>query len=167
VECVLAASRSRIRVFVEHVFAALASLGITCAIIWAFILVSPPAAGEPSISLIRSSEAVLNLFVAAAFGAGLTLVACQFTTSRRVAALIGGGAVIAMHIWDNLANISPALADFQPVSPFYLQSRSTPLANGHVDALAMGALALLAAACVALAALFLSRRDFATAVRLL
>jgi ABC-2 type transport system permease protein len=165
-ECVLSACRSRVRVFVEHVFAALVSLGITCAIIWAFILASPAAAGEPGISLVRSFEAVLNLFVAAAFGAGLTFVACQFTTSRRVAALIGGGAVIAMHIWDNLANIAPALTDFQPVSPFYLNSRSTPLANGHVDALAMGSLALLTAACIVVAAWLLSRRDFAGAARL-
>jgi ABC-2 type transport system permease protein len=165
-ECVLAASSSRIRVFLEQSLAVLVSLAVTCLVIWLFVIVSPLAAGEPGINLARSLEAVLNLFVGAAFAASLTLIVSQLTTSRRTAALIGGGLVVAMHIWDNIGAIAPALADFRPISPFYLNSRSTPMADGHLSVLGLGGLALLAVLGAGLACWLLRRRDFNGAVRL-
>ncbi len=159
-ECVLATAKSRRRVFIEQSAAVFASLCITCLVIAALVLIAPAAAGEPGIGVARAVGSGLNLFVGGAFVVGLTLVVSQLTVSHRTAALVVGALVIAIDIWDNLGVVSPSLAPYRVISPFYLETRSSPLANGHFEPAALAGLVLLAIAGWLVSAWLLDRRDF-------
>ncbi len=166
IECVVSVASSRTKVFVEQAASVLAGLAATCALIWVGMLVAGPVAGERGADWWESLLLAVNLYLAAVLAAGLALLAGHFTTSRRTAALAAGGAVMAMHIWDNLAAITPAIEDARPISPFYLYSASAPLSEGHLNLPAFGGLALLSASSVALACWLVLRRDLRGVVKL-
>lgn len=164
-ECVAAAS-SQSRVFLQQVASVLAGLAVTCGLLWLAMLAAGPAAGEATVNPLDSLLLAVNLYLAIVLAAGLALLAGQFTTSRRTAALTAGAVVIAMHIWDNLAAITPAIEGARPLSPFYLYSVSAPLSEGHVNLLAFGGLALVDAGTLALACWLAARRDLRGVVKL-
>jgi ABC-2 type transport system permease protein len=161
---VLVASRGRGRMLAEQAAGLALALALACVLIWAALLFCGPVAGEAMIGPARAALAVLNVGLSAAlFGAAALLVA-QFTSTRRAAALATGIALFAAHLWSNLGLILPPLNGARRLSPLYLTSLSTPLADGHTDAAALALLALLTIACVVAAGRLFSRRDIESVV---
>jgi ABC-2 type transport system permease protein len=158
-EVVLVAAGGRGRLFAEQSGGLLLALAVVGALVWAALLLCGPAAGEAALSPVRSALAVVNVCLGAACFGAVALLAAQLLPSRRVAALAGGIALVAAYVWNNLALVVTALGPARPLSPLYLVSRSTPLADGRVDPWAMAALALLTAAVAAAAGGLFVRRD--------
>ncbi len=165
-EPVAATASSRTRVFAEQAASVLAGMAVICGLIWLGMMAAGPVAGEEAVNALDSFLLAVNLYLVVAFAASLGLVAGHFTTSRRSAALATGGAIVAMHIWNNLTAITPAIRDLRPISPFYLYSASAPLSEGRVNFAAVAGLAILAGGLVAFACWLVGRRDLRGAIRL-
>jgi ABC-2 type transport system permease protein len=165
-ESIVATASCRTRAFAEQAASVLAGLAVICGLIWLGMLAAGPVAGENAVDPLDSLLLGVNLYLVVAFAVGLGLVAGHFTTSRRAAALTAGGAVVAMHIWDNLTAITPAIRDARPLSPFYLYSASAPLSEGRVNVAAIAGMGLLAAGVVILACWLVDRRDLRGVVKL-
>jgi ABC-2 type transport system permease protein len=162
---VLLASRGRGRMIAQQAAGLGLALVAAGALIWAALLVCGPVAGEPVLSPARAALAVLNVGLSAAlFGAAALLVA-QFASTRRAAALAAGVALFASHLWSNLGLIVPPLRGVRRLSPLFLTSLSTPLADGHTDPMALALLAVLTCGCVLAAGWLFARRDLESVVR--
>lgn len=158
-DIVLTAPRSRSRLFIEQASGVALALLAACALNWLAALVSGPAAGEPVPPLGLALLSVVNLgLVAALFGA-IALLAAQLARSRRAAATTVGALLVGSFLWSNLGLVATSLGGWRWLSPFYLYSRSTPLADGEVSAWALALLAALTLACLAGAGLLFTRRD--------
>jgi len=158
-ELVLTAPRSRSRLFLEQASGVALALLVACAFIWLAALVSGPVAGEPVPPAGLALLSVVNLgLVAALFGA-IALLAAQLVRSRRGGATTVGALLVTASLWSNLGLVAGSLEGWRWLSPFYLYSRSTPLADGHASAWALALLTALTLACLAGAGLLFTRRD--------
>lgn len=158
-DLILTAPRSRSRIFIEQASGVALALLAACAFVWFAALVSGPTAGEPVPPAGLALLSIVNLgLVAALFGAIAFLVA-QLVHSRRVAATTVGAILVGSYFWSNLGLIADSLEGWRWLSPFYLYSRSTPLADGQVSAWALSLLAALTLACLTGAGLLFTRRD--------
>lgn len=164
-ELVLAAPRGRARLFVEQAAGLGLALLSACFFVWLSVLSSGPAAGEPVPPAGLALLSVLNVgLVAALFGA-LALLGAQLARSRRGAGAAVGAILVASFLWANLGLLATSLEGWRWLSPFYLYSRSTPLADGNVSVWALGLTATLTATALAAAGWLFTRRDTAAAVR--
>ncbi|MHB8648386.1 MAG: ABC transporter permease subunit, partial [Thermomicrobiales bacterium] len=158
-EIALAAPRTKRRFFTEQaVGLAVALLGV-CSCIWLGLLLGGPAAGEQPFSPLFAALSVVNLGLAAAMFGALTLLVGQFTRTRRMTAWISGVALFAAHLWSNLGLTVSAVKGVRWLSPLYLYSRSSPLADHHVDPIAFLLMAFLTVGSTALAVSLFARRD--------
>lgn len=158
-DLVLTAPRGRSRVFVEQVAGLGLALLSSCTVLWLAVPLSGPIAGEPVPPVGRALLSVLNLGLAAAFFGALGLLVAQFVRSRRAAATTAGAALLTSYLWSNLGLVATSLEDWRWLSPLYLSSRSTPLADGHVSVWALTLMAALTLAALVVAAWLFSRRD--------
>ncbi|MHB8576934.1 MAG: hypothetical protein ACYDCQ_16595, partial [Dehalococcoidia bacterium] len=163
-DVVLVAARSRSRLFAEQAGALLVLLVAVCTAIWLALLIADSAAGEPALDPGRGALAALNIGLGAGLFAASALLVAQFVATRRSSALIASGALFAAQIWSNLGLVATSLDGARRLSPLYLVSRSTPLANGHVDVRALLLLAALTLACGSAAGWCFARRDFGAAI---
>lgn len=157
-DLVLTAPRSRSRLFIEQAAGVALALLAACALIWLATLVSGPVAGEPVPPPGVALLSVLNLALVAALFGAIALLAAQLFRSRRTAATTVGAILVGSFLWSNLGLVATSLEGWRWLSPFYLYSRSTPLADGHVSAWALGLLAVTLAS-LAGAGLLFTRRD--------
>lgn len=165
-EMPLAAPRTKRRFFTEQAVAlALALFGV-CGLIWLALLLAGGAAGGAAFSPRFAALSVLNIALAAAMFGAFTLLVGQFTRTRRTAAWIGGVALFTAHLWSNLGLTVSSVAGARWLSPLYLYSRSSPLAEHHIDLIALALMAAVSVACTALAAHLFARRDLYGTVRL-
>lgn len=158
-DLVLVASRGRGRLFVQQATGLLLLLTVACLSVWAALLLCGGAAGERALDPGRAALTVLNIGLAAALFAAFALLLAQVMPTRRAAAFAAGGALFAAHLWSNLGLVAASLSGVRWLSPLYLTSRSTPLANGRVDGAALLLLALLTLACGAAACWLFVHRD--------
>lgn len=165
-DVVLTATHGRGRLFTQQSSGlALALIGV-CLLIWLALLAAGGAAGESALSPGRAALAVLNVGLAAALFGAVALLAAQLARTRRAAAVGAGIVMFAAFVWNNLGLAVGRIDRLRPISPMYLTSRSSPLADGRVDGVAMALVALLALGCTALAGWLFLRRDLGAAVRL-
>lgn len=158
-DIVLTAPRSRSRVFIEQASGVGLALLAACALIWLATLVSGPAAGEPVPPAGLALLSVVNVGLAAALFGAMALIAAQLARSRRAAATTAGAILVASFLWSNLGLVATSLGGWRWLSPFYLYSRSTPLADGQVSTWALALLAALTLASLAGAGLLFTHRD--------
>jgi ABC-2 type transport system permease protein len=156
VEQWLAAGVGRARYLVTRVavFAAIATVAIGA--MQLSILLS--AGGEP----LAASDLLamgVNLLATTLCCYGISLVIAQLVSTRRAAGGIAAGLLIALFVLNGAgrtADIGPA----RWLSPFYLFERSRPLTgNGALDALAIGALLLIALVLLVVGVAAFARRD--------
>jgi len=165
-DLVLAGPRRRSRIFLEQAAGLGLALLTLCFLVWLAVLVSGPAAGEPIPPAGRALLSVLNLALAAALFMALALLVAQFARSRRAAGSVAGAILVASFLWANLGLVATSLGGWRWLSPLYLYSRSTPLADGDVSVSALGLTALLTAAALASAGWLFARRDAGAVVRI-
>lgn len=158
-DLVLAAPRARTRVFFEQVAGLGLALLTTCFLVWLAALGSGPVAGEPVPPLAQALLSVLNLALGSALFMALALLVAQFARSRRAAGSVAGSLLVGSFLWSNLGLVATSLEDWRWLSPLYLYSRSTPLADGDVSVGALGLTAGLTASALATACWFFARRD--------
>lgn len=163
-DLVLTAPRARTRVFFEQVAGLGLALLTTCFLALLAALASGPAAGEPVPPLAQALLSVLNLALAAALFMALGLLVAQFARSRRSAGSLAGAPLVGSFLWSNLGLVATSLEGWRWLSPLYLYSRSTPLADGDVSVWALGLTAVLTAAALATACWLFARRDVGAAV---
>ncbi|MBN9492570.1 ABC transporter permease subunit [bacterium] len=158
-DLILTTPRSRSRIFIEQASGVALALLTACAFIWFAALVSGLVAGEPVPPPGLALLSIVNLgLVAALFGA-IALLVAQLVRSRRAAATTVGAILVGSYLWSNLGLVAGSLEGWRWLSPFYLYSRSTPLADGQVSAWALGLLTALTLSCLAGAGLLFTRRD--------
>jgi ABC-2 type transport system permease protein len=117
------------------------------------------AAGEPlsAGALVLASLPLLGLMLIC-FGAGL--IAGQLSTTRRGAAGLAGGSLLALFLINSLSRTAPALQPYRILSPFFYYDRTTALVPGGVfDLGATILLVALALAVTGLASAAFVRRD--------
>jgi ABC-2 type transport system permease protein len=158
-DVLLTVPRRRVRLFAEQSAGLALALLVACLFIWASVLLSGPAAGEPLPPADRALLSTLNLGLAAAFFGSLTLLLGQFARSRRAAGTAAGAVLVASFLWSNLCLVATALESWRWISPLYLTSRSTPLADGHVSVAGLTLTAALTVASLAVACWLFARRD--------
>jgi len=158
-DLVLTAPRSRARLFIEQAAGVALALLAACALIWLGTLVSGPVAGEPVPPLGVTLLSVVNLALVAALFGAMALIAAQLLRSRRTAATTVGAVLVGSFLWSNMGLVATSLEGWRWLSPFYLYSRSTPLADGQVSAWALALLAAMTLASLAGAGLLFTRRD--------
>lgn len=158
-EVVAATPRTRLRVLIEQVAALVTAITFIAAIIGGLILTSGIVTGESTPSPLRVAGACANVAAATLFFGALGLFAAQFFARRRTAALAATGAMIVFYLANTLPLVVPGLRGVRYVSPLYFYTRSSPLADGHMDWPAFGVLLLIAAAVTGLASFASQRRD--------
>lgn len=158
-ELVLTAPRGRSRLFVEQVAGLALGLLAACFLVLLAVLLSGPVAGAPVVAADRAVLSVLNLGLAAALFGAFALLVAQFVRSRRVAGTVVGTILVASYLWSNLGLVATSLEGWRWLSPLYLYSRSTPLADGQVAVWALALTAMLTIASLAVAAWLFARRD--------
>ena len=158
-EVVAATPRTRLRVLIEQVAALVTGIAIITALIGGLTLTSGIVTGESTPSPLRVAGACANIAAATLFFGALGLVAAQFFSRRRTAALAATGAMVVFYLANTLPLVVSGLRGLRYVSPLYLYTRSSPLANGHMDWPAFGVLLMIAAAVAGLAAFASQRRD--------
>jgi ABC-2 type transport system permease protein len=165
-DVVLVAARGRVRMFVEQATGLALALAAACALIWLVLLLCGGAAGQAALDPGWAALAVLNAGLAAMMFGAFALLVAQFTPTRRAAGLIAAIVMFAAHFWNNLGVVVPGLAGLRWLSPLYLYSQSTPLADGHVDRVALAVQALIVAACATAAGWLFARRDIGAVARI-
>ena len=165
-DVVLVAARGRVRMFVEQGAGLALALAAACVLIWLVLLLCGGAAGQASLDPGWGALAVLNGGLAAMMFGAFALLVAQFTPTRRAAGLIAAIVMFAAHFWNNLGLVVTGLAGLRWLSPLYLYSQSTPLADGHVDLAALALQALIIAACATAAGWLFARRDIGAVARL-
>ncbi len=165
-DLVLAGPHRRWRIFIEQAAGLGLALLTSCFLVWLAVLLSGPAAGEPVPPAGRALLSVLNLALAAALFMALALLVAQFARSRRAAGSVAGAILVVSFLWSNLGLVATSLEGWRWLSPLYLSSRSTALADGEVSIWALGLIAGLTAAALVTACWLFAGRDAAAAVRL-
>jgi len=163
-DLLLTVPRGRVRLFLEQSAGLALALLVACLFIWVSVLLSGPAASEPLPPAGRALLSTLNLGLAAALFGSLTLLFGQFVRSRRAAGTAAGAVLVASFLWSNLGLVATALESWRWISPLYLTSRSTPLANGHVSVAGLALTAALTGASLAVACWLFARRDVGAVV---
>ncbi|MCL4239755.1 MAG: ABC transporter permease subunit, partial [Dehalococcoidia bacterium] len=158
-DVVLSVPRGRVRLIVEQYAGLALALLMACLFVWVSLLLSGPVAGEPVPPAGRASLSILNLGLAAALFASLTLLLSQFVRSRRAAATAAGAILVASFLWSNLGLVATSLERWRWLSPLYLAGRSTPLADGHVSIAGLALTAAFTVASLAVACWLFARRD--------
>ncbi len=165
-ELVLATTQARGRLFAEQILGLMGILAVAGTFIWLGLCLTGPTWHKGILDPARAALAIVNLLTAVALFGALALLAAQFVRTSRAAALASGTAMIAAHLWNNLAFVVPAIERARAISPLYLYSRSTPLSNGHFDVAAWSLLlGITVGVTVGAGALFV-RRDIHDAVPL-
>jgi ABC-2 type transport system permease protein len=165
-DLVLAGPRRRWRIFLEQAAGLGLALLTSCFLVWLAVLVSGPAAGEPVPPADRALLSVFNLALAAALFMSLALLVAQFARARRAAGSVAGAILVVSFLWSNLGLVATSLEGWRWLSPLYLSSRSTPLADGDVSIWALGLTAVLTAAALVTASWLFARRDAGATVRI-
>jgi ABC-2 type transport system permease protein len=150
---------ARARLFAEQAGGLLLALLVSVVLVWVSLPLSGRLAKGDPLHPGRAALAMLNVGAAAALFGAIGLLAAQLARTRRAAALAAGLLLVLAHIWNNLSLVVPTVAGARRLSPLYLYSRSSPLADGHVDVVALGLLVLLAGGTGTLAGLAFTRRD--------
>lgn len=162
-EVVLTSPLSRRRVLAQQVAGLLAAVLIAVVVVAVCLVPTGAIAGEPSLAVPDIAGAMLNVAAATVLFGAFGLFAAQVAARRRTAAIAAIVAMLVCHFADTIPLAATGLEPVRYISPLYLTSRTTALANGHVDWLAMAGVAFLAVAVGALAFVMAVRRDiFAT-----
>jgi ABC-2 type transport system permease protein len=166
IEVVVATSTSRTRVLLEQAAALVTALFAALSIVGVCLLAAGIVSGETGPPVGRIIEACLNVFAAAAFFGALGLLTAQFALRRRNAVLAASGLMAVAHLANTFPLAVPAINWARYGSPLALYSRSSPLADGHMDWFAWGALVVLACGTLVLAVVASSRRDLFSVLRI-
>ena len=164
-EVIAATPMTRTRVLIEQTAAIATAITITVAIMAGITMAAALASGEGALSPARVAGTYANVAAGALIFGALGLVAAQVFASRRTAALASTGMMVLAHLANTLPLVVPDLRGIRYASPLYLYTRSSPLANGHLDWPAFGALLLVSVALAAMALLASQRRDLFDVVR--
>jgi putative exporter of polyketide antibiotics len=136
---------------------------IAVAIVALCLVPTGAIAGEPELPVPDIAGAMLNVAAATLLFGTFGLFAAQVAARRRTAAIAAIVAMLACHFADTIPLVAQSFGPMRYLSPLYLTSRTTALANGHVDWLALAGVAVLALAVGVLAFVMAVRRDiFAT-----
>ncbi len=159
IEVVAATPTTRVRLLLEQVAALVTAIALACAILGALTLAAGLVSGEPTPDPARTAAASANVAAAALPFGAMGLLAAQLFPRRRNAALAATGAMVIFHFANTLPLAVAGINWLRYLSPLYLYTRSSPLADGHMDWLALGGLLATAATVSAIAFAASQRRD--------
>jgi ABC-2 type transport system permease protein len=159
IEVVAATPTTRIRLLLQQVAALVTAIALTCALLGVVTLPAGLAAREPTPDPVRVAGASANVAAAALMFGAVGLLAAQFFPRRRNAALAATGAMVLCHFANTLPLAVAGIRWLRYVSPLYLYTSSSPLADGHMDWIAFAAMLAITAAISAIALAASQRRD--------
>ena len=154
-ETVAATATTRGHVARQQIAAAATGTVVAAALLGVLMMGSGMFIGEPLPSVVRVAEESANVAVAVLFFGALGFVAAQLFRRRRTAAAAAIAVMVFLHLLNTIPLAAKGIEGVRYASPLYLYTRSSPLANGHVDWAAMGAL-LGISVLVAMTALYAS-----------
>ncbi len=155
----LAAGVSRVRFMATRLAAFTIAAGAAIAVTVLACEVGAAAVGSPlGAAALAAQGAALLALAMACFGIALTVA--QVVGSRRSAAGLGGGVLLALFFLNSFSRTAEGLRPYRWISPFSFYDRSDPiLPGGTLDIAATLALALAGVALTAMAAFAFTRRD--------
>lgn len=158
-ETVAAAAPTRGYVARRQIAAAATGAAIAAALLGVLTLGSGMFIGEPAPRAVRVAEESANIAVAVLFFGALGLLAAQLFRRRRNAAAAAIGAMLLFHLLNTIPLAASGILGVRYASPLYLYTSSSPLADGHVDWLAMAALLVLSTLVTGFGLFASDRRD--------
>ena len=156
IEVVAATPTTRARLLLQQMAALATCIALTAAILGLLTLPAGLVAGESTPEPLHVAGTSANIAAAALLFGAVGLLTAQLFERRRVAALVATGAMVLVHFANTLPLAVAGITWLRYLSPLYLYTRSSPLADGHMDWPAFVGM-LLAAASVAALAFFASQ----------
>lgn len=159
IEVIAATPKTQSRLFFQQSAAIATAIVGTVTIMACLTMMSGLISGEATPRLPRVAGAYANVAAGSLIFGALGLLAAQVFSRRRTAALAATAVMVLVHLANTLPLVVPALSGVRYTSPLYLYTRSSPLANGHLDWMGLAGLLLVAAATIGLALWTSQRRD--------
>ncbi len=159
IDVLLATPHSRRSVALQKLGAVLTAVLVVCVLAWLGLWVGVALTTE-QLAVADMGLAMLNVFVMAAFWAGVGLLVSQFVAIRRTASSITAGLMIGTFLVNNLLSSNDDLQWLAWLMPFHWYSASKPMAPGFgMDWTALALIAVAAIVVTALGVWIFTRRD--------
>ncbi|MBI2764609.1 MAG: ABC transporter permease subunit [Chloroflexi bacterium] len=159
IEIVAATPRPRSRIMLQQAAALATALAMAVTLIGSLTVVSGVFTGDGPLSILRAAGTAANLAAAALLFGAIGLLFAQLFPRRRSAAFAAAGLMATFQMANTLPLAVKSLRDLRYISPLYLHTRSSPLANGNFDWPAFAGLLGLGLVIGAAALVLSQRRD--------